>query len=301
MLILSYYIVLDCIILYYIVLYYILLYLYFIVFIYRHTSKCPSGHAGLELHKLSGTPERPPTTKGGPIKGGLGGPRQVRRGDSAEEMYAHSPGKQHHMAPSPHTSPMDELSPLAGTVGIELVPQSLALMAGNHTDSASATQQQAIGSDSRDAPPPPAEQQQQQTRKGLQQTSLVDGLPSGGGEPAVHQQVGKAPHRSHSASTADAALKEAQATATVGSEDTSQQGLQQQQQHQSCKADSPSGRESDDDEHAVLIASSEDQPCDNNRGHMQASEPQLTKKQSAAAERQRVWYKERAVQLTILG
>lgn len=274
------------------------------VMLHRPTSKCPSGHAGLELHKLSGTPERPPTTKGGPMKGGLGGARQVRRGDSAEEMYAPSPGKQPSMASSPHTSPMDELSPLAGTVGIELVPQSLALMAGKHSDSASATQQEAIGSDPQAVPPPPAEkqqQQQQQTPEGLQQNFLGDDLPSDGVESGVHQQSRQALHSSHSASATGTASKQAQATAAVGAEDTSQQGLQLQQHQSYAAEDSPSGRESDNDEHAVVIAASEHQPCDINQGQMQASEPQLTKKQSAAAERQRVWYKERAVQLTIFG
>ena len=223
---------------------------------------------------------------------------------------------------------MDELSPLAGTVGIELVPQSSALMAGNHADSASATQQRAASLDPQPAPPqstaqqqqqqqgtavmdtqkvstPPGvrpQQQQQQTQGGLQQTCLADDSPSSGGAPGVDQQLGLALHSTHSTSTTDAASKEAQATAAVGSKDTSQQGLELQQRP-SCEADSrSSGHDSDDDEHAVLIASSEDQPCDTNPGQMQASnETQLTKKQSAAAERQRVWYKERAVQLTILG
>ena len=234
---------------------------------------------------LSGPAGKPP------LKGprGPGGPRQVKRGDSAEEMYASC------------TSTIDELSPLAGTVGIELVPQTLALMAGSRTDSVSAIQQQAAGMDTQTASAPADKQQQQQPRpqEGLQQQPLAE--LSGDEAPVVHQQVREVSHGSHLADGSDPALIESEATAAVDSEHISHH----EPQHWAHGSGSASrqhdpGCESDD-EHAVLIAACEDQSRDNDQGQIQAPEAKMSKQQSAAAERQRVWYKERAVQLTILG
>ena len=53
--------------------------------------------------------------------------------------------------------------------------------------------------------------------------------------------------------------------------------------------------ESSGSQHAVVIADSED-------AHLKmAAEQQQSKQEAAVADRQRVWYKERQVQLTILG
>ena len=198
---------------------------------------------------------------------------------------------------------MDELSPLAGSVGIELVPQTLSVMAGSHTDSESATQQQ-TDTQTASAPPPAEKQQQQQPQpqEGFQQQLLAE-MPSHE-EPAVHQQAGVAPHGSQLANNSgNSVLIEGQATAEEDSGLTSQQ--HKELPYQPHESDSPYGqhesRHESDDMHAVLIAASEDQSCDDHQGQMQAPEAKMSKQQSAAAERQRVWYKERAVQLTILG
>ena len=214
-------------------------------------------------------------------------------------MYAPSPGKQHHLAFSPRTSTIDELSPLAGTVGIELVPQTLALMAGSPTDSGSAAQQQAaVGADTQTASAPAEKQQQKQPgpQEGSQQQPLAAMLSDE--ESTAHQQLGEASRGRQSGVSSNLAVIEGQVTAAVGSEHTSQQ--HKELQHYSHESGSAHGHESDD-EHAVLIAVSEGQPCDKDQRQMQASEAKMSKQQSAAAERQRVWYKERAVQLTILG
>ena len=212
-------------------------------------------------------------------------------------MYASSPGKQHHLALSPHTSTIDEMSPLAGTVGIELVPQTLALMADNHTDSGSSIQPQ-TGSDTQTASAPAEKQQQQQLgpQEGSQQQPLAAMLSDE--ESNVSQQLGEASRGRQSGVGSNSAVIEGQATAAVGSEHTSQQ--HQELQHHSHESGSADGHEADD-EHAVLLAVSHGQPCDKDQRHAQAPEAKMSKQQSAAAERQRVWYKERAVQLTILG
>lgn len=231
------------------------------------------------------------------------GSRQVRRGDSAEEMHAASPGKQHHQALSSCTSTIEELSPLAGTVGIELVPQTLALMASSQTESSSATQQPAKDVNTQPASAPAGNQQQQQPRpqEGSQQHHLAEMLSDE--EADVYQQVGVASHGTRFADSSDPA-SEGQATAVlVGYEHNSQQ--HKEPPYQSHGSGSPSGQHEcgheSDDEHAVLIAASQDRSCDNDEGQMQGHEAKMSKPQSAAAERHRLWYKERAVQLTILG
>ena len=201
------------------------------------------------------------------------------------------------------TATTDELSPLAGTVGIELVPQTLALTAGSQADSGSATQQRAAGANTQTASAPAEKQQQQQPRpqEWSQQQPLAE-TPRDEA-PIVHQQSREASHGSHLADGSDPALVESEATAVVDSECTSQQHIELQHwSHGSGSASRQheSGHDSDD-EHAVLIAANEHQSCDDNQGPLQAPEANMSKQQSAAAERQRVWYKEQAVQLTILG
>lgn len=149
--------------------------------------------------------------------------RQVRRGDSAEEMYSAEPSKWSLATPAAPT--IDELCPMAGTVGIELVPQSLVTI------------------------------------------SASQGISPSSGQVSEAQTVSHGQH------------DDPQGARSASKPD---------QAHQDAV-------ESSGSEHAVLIADSED-------AHLKAAAEQKHSKQEAAvADRQRVWYKERQVQLTILG
>ena len=215
-------------------------------------------------------------------------------------MHGTTSGK-HHLTSSPRTSTTDELSPLAGTVGIELVPQTLALTAGSYINSASATEQQAAGADTAQTPA----EEEQQPRGGSQEDASADSLAGEGS--VLHQQSGETSHVSHGGRPVDIpgrASEQGQASPAVESTHTSQQHNEQQQQRDSH---GPYGQQDsahdddDDDEHAVLIAASESQPRDGVFEQAKVPNSTMSKKPSAASERQRVWYKERAVQLTILG
>ena len=201
------------------------------------------------------------------------------------------------------------LDPLAGTVGIELVPQTLALTAGGRHSSASLSQEQLA-----DTPMVSAPTQEQSTdtpiasgptpERQLQEQSHDQGVTDalGVGEPAMHGQLGGATH-GDLAVTSDRSPAGSQASIVLSSKHATQQ--QQQQQHSKRASHSrdeqeDTGRDESDDEHAVLIAASEDHSGDVPE-QLKDGKPTMSKKQSAAAERQRVWYKERAVQLTILG
>ncbi|KAL0030922.1 hypothetical protein WJX79_001406 [Trebouxia sp. C0005] len=83
-----------------------------------------STNKGSELSDLSAAPARKPS-------------RQVRRGDSAEEMHSPEPGKWSSVAAT-----IDELSPMAGTVGIELVPQTLVTISASQGTEPSSEQKQ---------------------------------------------------------------------------------------------------------------------------------------------------------------
>ena len=202
------------------------------------------------------------------------------------------------------------LSPLAGTVGIELVPQTLALTAGGLHSSASMSQEQ-----SADTPIVSAPTQEQSTdtpiasgptqERQLQEQSHDQGVTGalGVGEPAMHGQSGGATHGDLTV-TSDRSPAGSPASIVLSSKHATQQ-QQQQQQHSkrtshSMDEQEDTGRDVSDDEHAVLIAASEDHSGDVPE-QLKDDKPAMSKKQSAAAERQRVWYKERAVQLTILG
>ena len=216
-------------------------------------------HAGIGLSELS----KEPTAKS---------PRQVRRGDSAGEMYAQSYHKP--TAASPRTATIDELRPMAGTVGIELAPQSLALLAN-----ASSELQ-------------PAEDQQPQ------QVCHDSANMSDAAMPSVGQQSLELSSISHHADLPLHNLPDGDDDhpATANAEQ-----VQQSSEHDSDRphADHDPEHESDD-EHAVLIAASEDELHDESQ---QGPSPvqKKSRQQGSAADRQRIWYNERAVQLTILG
>lgn len=154
--------------------------------------------------------------------------RQVRRGDSAEEMYSAEPDKWKASVPTGPT--IDELAPMAGAVGIELVPQSLVITSADQVTNSAGT---------------------------LQPASVT----------ALNGQ-----HHDPSGSQSDAE--------TEGAEP---EQAQQVSAHES------------DDEHAVLIAETEETATEG------AVEKKQSRQEAIAADRQRVWYKERQVQLTILG
>lgn len=253
-------------------------------------------HAGHELSKPSGNPGRPTT------KGGLGPPGQVRRGDSAEELYSAAAGK------LPRAS-LDTLNPLAGTVGIELVPQTLLLTADSLASSASSPTEQSTDAptasplaqkQSADTPTASLLAQGQQFGEQPHDKCFTD-LP-GVAESALHGQLGEATDSDGTVISGRTSTA-GQVSEVVGPEHAKQQ--QQQQQHSkgdlhSMDEQEDTGRDESDDEHAVLIAASEDQSSDVPE-QTKVLEPTVSKKRSAAAERQRVWYKERAVQLTIFG
>ena len=149
--------------------------------------------------------------------------RQVRRGDSAEEMYSAEPSKWSLATPAAPT--IDELCPMAGTVGIELVPQSLVTI------------------------------------------SASQGISPSSGQVSEAQTVSHGQH-------------------------DDPQGAQPASKPDQAHQDAV---ESSGSQHAVVIADSED-------AHLKmAAEQQQSKQEAAVADRQRVWYKERQVQLTILG
>ncbi|DBA69909.1 TPA: hypothetical protein ACH3X2_012406 [Trebouxia sp. C0005] len=163
---------------------------------------------GSELSDLSAAPARKPS-------------RQVRRGDSAEEMHSPEPGKWSSVAAT-----IDELSPMAGTVGIELVPQTLVTISASQ-----------------------------------------------GTEPSSEQ-------------TATAAI------ASSGQQDDLQDAISASG---SSQANQDAKMHESDSEHAVLMADSEElQP-------QGPGEQKQSRREAAAVDRQRVWYQERQVQLTILG
>ena len=136
-------------------------------------------------------------------------------------MHSAEPGKWSSVAAT-----IDELSPMAGTVGIELVPQTLVTMSAS-----------------------------QSTEPSIEQAPTAAVVPSG-------QQDN---------------LQD------VISASGSSQADQDAQMHES------------DSEHAVLVADSEELQSHG------PSEQKQSRQEAAAVDRQRVWYKERQVQLTILG
>ncbi|DBA90651.1 TPA: hypothetical protein ACH3X1_003874 [Trebouxia sp. C0004] len=167
-----------------------------------------TSEAGSELSCLSAAPAWKPS-------------RQVRRGDSAEEMHSPEPGKW-----SSGAATINELSPMAGTVGIELVPQTLVTISASQGTGpiSEQTPTAAIASSS-------------------QQDDLQDAISASG----------------------------------------SSQANQDAQTHESGS------------EHAVLMADRQElQP-------QGPGEQKQSRREAAALDRQRVWYKERQVQLTILG
>ena len=172
--------------------------------------------------------------------------RQVRRGDSAEEMYANSLLK---AVPA-----VDELSPLAGTVGIELVPQALVLTA--LTEQADA---ETIATDDKSAP---LAGDTPQVGNADSELELAD---------MQHRQV-----------TADASHQQDELS-EAGSISSRDDQAQQEVTHVP------------DNEAAVLIA----QDAESSSGS--PAQQKRSRQNAAALDRHRVWYKERPVQLTILG
>ena len=153
--------------------------------------------------------------------------RHVRRGDSAEEMHSTKPSKW--TAPLPVGPTIDELSPMAGTVGIELVPQSLVL------------------------------------------TSVPQQKDSDGNlSPALTSSSGQHDEVTNSLAVTESPFPEPE---------------QAQQAYAHVF----------EDEQAVLIAEDADASLEDPPKQKQS------KHGAAALDRQRVWYKERPVQLTILG
>lgn len=183
---------------------------------------------------------------------------------------------------------IDKLNPLAGTVGIELVSQTLALTAASLSSSASREERSA---DTFTASPLAQVQQLSQGKVSVD-LSRVGGSAMGQSGEAAHSDV---------TDTSDRSSTGGQASSVVDSEHSTQQQQQHLGEHDSHST--YIGKETvceSDDEHAVLIAASEDHFHDVPE-KKEVAYQRLSRKQRAAAERQRVWYKERAVQLTILG
>ncbi len=134
-------------------------------------------------------------------------------------MHSAEPGKWSSVAAT-----IDELSPMAGTVGVELVPQTLVTMSAS-----------------------------QGTEPSSEQMPTAAVVPSG--------------QQSH--------LQDANSGCSQADQDA--------QMHES------------DSDHALLMADSEElQP-------QGPSQQKQSRREAAVVDRQRVWYKERQVQLTILG
>ena len=168
---------------------------------------------------------------------------------------------------------------MAGCVGIEMVPhQSL-------TPSASSDSAPEPATDERPAAMPTSAEDQQSP------TAHDSNQPAETSDAAALPEAKQLQDRSHHSRATD--------TGARGSSD----GAAQQTSHQQA-SDSPRDeqqhRHESDDEHAVLIADREAQ-CDHVSEQASAADQGTSKKASAAADRQRVWYKERDVQLTILG
>ena len=167
------------------------------------------------------------------------------------------------------TPTLDELSPLAGTIGIELVPQSLVLT----TDL------------------PTLKSQDKHTHEPAKLESPADGTAKLGPQ---------ADGKDTGLELADMRNQQQDAAATGESVPASEAAFKDQQSGlMESETSITFGRldsaHASDDEAAVLIAHNAESSSSS------SAENKQSKSEAAALDRQRVWYKERGVQLTILG
>lgn len=162
---------------------------------------------------------------------------------------------------------------MAGTVGIELVPQSLALLANACLE------------------PQPAEDQQsrQERDEGPHMSDAAT--------PSVNQESQEMSYSSHPADLPVHYSPDGDDHPTTA---IAHEQVQESSKHDSDRPHANHQEHEEDDEHAVLIAANEDDP-QNEPQQGSALGQRKSRQQGAAADRQRIWYKERAVQLTILG
>ena len=197
------------------------------------------GSAGVELSQTS-SQQKPK-------------PRKVLRGDSAEEL-----SRQEAQTPK-HASPLDDLAPQAGSVGIELVNQSFISQVTNEHNAAQTDMIERSLAEDREAESTWAE-------------LATDGLRTAESSSIeLRQMNSESQHSSEGAQVTNEAAP-----------------LIQPGNNSNLEPQSSSGNE-----HAILIAASEEE---------QDTMQDAPKQQSAASrEMDRVWYKERPVQLTIAG